>query len=75
MKIRLLFMILILSANFANAQWQNLNGPIKPVESLLVNSGDLFAGCNSNSEFNGVYKSSDDGVSWESVNIWSETSE
>lgn len=64
MRIFSVLIVMSLSAHFANAQWQIMNGPAPPAISLLTNGTDVFAGCGNLSAATGVHRSSDNGLNW-----------
>ena len=68
MKKLLLIIIILISATFANAQWQQINGPYGGnIQSFAVKGTTILAGSYSN----GVFRSEDNGDSWTLVNFGS----
>ena len=60
MKKSLIILALICFAYFANAQWQQTNGPYGvQIYSIVTSGNTIFAGTSS-----GLYKSSNNGSSW-----------
>ncbi len=65
MKNLTLFILLILTINFTNAQWQKTNGPYNSNIICFAKSGSKIFALGSNS---GVFISTNNGTSWETVN-------
>ena len=68
---KIIFLLLVLSLlSTAFAQWARTNGPEGVAVSTLANiNGTIYAG----TEVNGVYASSDDGLTWVARNSGIET--
>ena len=51
-----------------NAQWTITSGPVRPTVCFAKNSNYIFSGTSSAASFNGVYRTSNQGASWASLN-------
>jgi hypothetical protein len=65
MKKILLITIILASATFAKAQWQQTNGPHKSILSLAVSGTNILAG----TDGRGVFLSIDNGSNWSNIGL------
>jgi len=64
----LVLVLILFFSQTSFAQWVLTSGPISPASCFAKNSSFIFAGTSSVSSFNGVYRTNNQGLNWNSVN-------
>ena len=64
----LVLLLILFSSNTSFAQWVLTSGPIRPASCFAKNSSFVFAGTTSASSSNGVFRTNNQGINWNTVN-------